>query len=106
MSGKRMSAVVQAIAGPPQRSHVALAAGAPARLFAFDASGATDLGRFAREVRAVAELLPAAGFAVNLCEDRYNFAFAFCASMTSLSTPVYASRSTSSRCSASRQCRR
>lgn len=76
-----MSAVVQS-AGQPLR-HSALVAGAPERLFAFNhaAAGydAIDLVRFTREVRAVADLLPMGGFAVNLCEDRYRFMVALCA---------------------------
>lgn len=73
-----MSAVVQTITDQPH-SRVALAVGASTRLFAFDASGTIELGRFAREVRAVAGQLPDAGFAVNLCEDRYRFMVALCA---------------------------
>ena len=72
-----MSAVVQS-AGQPHR-HVALVTGAPARLFAFDHAGAIDLASFIREVRAVADLLPAGAFAVNLCEDRHRFMVALCA---------------------------
>ncbi|HEU0306300.1 MAG TPA: AMP-binding protein [Lysobacter sp.] len=72
-----MSAVVQS-AGQPHR-HAALVVGAPARLFAFDHAGTVDVARFTREVRAVASLLPAGGFAVNLCEDRYRFTVALCA---------------------------
>lgn len=74
-----MSAVVKAIAAQPQQDRVSLVTGEPARLFAFDAASAIDLGRFTREVRAVAALLPDAGFAVNLCEDRYRFMVALCA---------------------------
>jgi acyl-coenzyme A synthetase/AMP-(fatty) acid ligase len=74
-----MSAVVQSIVGGPRSHRVPLAEGSPARQLAFDASGVIELGRFEREVRAVAERLPDAGFAVNLCEDRYRFMVALCA---------------------------
>lgn len=74
-----MSAVVQSIAGPPHDRRVRLVAGAPARLLAFGPQGGIELGRFKREVRAVAAALPDAGFAVNLCEDRYRFMVALCA---------------------------
>lgn len=74
-----MSAVVQSIAVQPHDRRVRLVAGAPARLLAFDARGGVELGRFVREVRAVAAGLPDAGFAVNLCEDRYRFMVALCA---------------------------
>ena len=74
-----MSAVVVHTIEQSQRCRVALATGAPARLFAFDAAGTIDLDRFTCEVRAVAALLPDAGFAVNLCDDRYRFTVALCA---------------------------
>ena len=74
-----MSAVVQSIAGPPHDRRVRLVAGAPTRLLAFGPQGGVELGRFKREVRAVAAALPDAGFAVNLCEDRYRFMVALCA---------------------------
>jgi acyl-coenzyme A synthetase/AMP-(fatty) acid ligase len=74
-----MSAVVQSIAGPPHDRRVRLVAGAPTRLLAFGPQGGIELGRFKREVRAVAAALPDAGFAVNLCEDRYRFMVALCA---------------------------
>ena len=74
-----MSAVVQSIAEQPHERRVRLVAGAHARLLAFDAQGGVERGRFVREVRAVAAALPDAGFAVNLCEDRYRFMVALCA---------------------------
>jgi len=74
-----MSAVVQSIAGQPHDRRVRLVAGAPARLLAFGAQGGIELGRFMREVRAVAAGLPEAACAVNLCEDRYRFMVALCA---------------------------
>jgi acyl-coenzyme A synthetase/AMP-(fatty) acid ligase len=58
---------------------MALMTGDAARLFAFDATHAIALERFASEVRAVAEQLPDARFALNLCEDRYRFMVALCA---------------------------
>jgi len=72
-----MSAVIRTIAELHHRR--ALVAGVPERLLAFDAAGAITLDRFANEVRAVAALLPKAGFALNLCEDRYRFIVALCA---------------------------
>ena len=56
-----------------------LPAGAADGVIAFDASGAVSRSRFAAQVRALAARLPTAGFAVNLCEDRYRFLVAFCA---------------------------
>ena len=56
-----MSAVVHSAEQLPRRT--ALVTGAPARLFAFDHAATIDLARFTREVRATAELLPAATFA-------------------------------------------
>nr|WP_225876333.1 AMP-binding protein [Lysobacter terrestris] len=56
-----------------------MTAGALARLFAFDATQAIDLGCFVREVRGVAGRLPEARYALNLCEDRYRFVVALCA---------------------------
>ena len=53
--------------------------GSPQRVFAFGTSGAITLAQFVGEVRAVAALLPPAGFALNLCEDRYRFIVALCA---------------------------
>jgi acyl-coenzyme A synthetase/AMP-(fatty) acid ligase len=72
-----MSAVIRTIT--ELHHHRALAAGQPKRLLAFGAAGAITLDRFANEVRAVAALLPQAGFALNLCEDRYRFIVALCA---------------------------
>jgi acyl-coenzyme A synthetase/AMP-(fatty) acid ligase len=72
-----MSAVIRTITELHHRR--ALAAGAPERLLAFGATDAITLERFANEVRAVAALLPQAGFALNLCEDRYRFIVALCA---------------------------
>ena len=46
---------------------------------AFDGRGAVSRATFAAQVRALAARLPAAGHAVNLCEDRYRFLVAFCA---------------------------
>ena len=74
-----MSAVVQSIAAQSHDRRVRLVAGAPSRLLAFDARGGIEAQCFVREVRAVAECLPSAGFAVNLCEDRYRFMVALCA---------------------------
>ncbi|GAB3346290.1 AMP-binding protein [Lysobacter tyrosinilyticus] len=72
-----MSAVIRTIAELPH--HRALAAGSSQRVFAFGPGGTITLGQFAAEVRAVAASLPHAGFALNLCEDRYRFIVALCA---------------------------
>jgi acyl-coenzyme A synthetase/AMP-(fatty) acid ligase len=56
-----------------------LPAGDGARAFAFDGAGVVDAATFAGHVRALAARLPRAGYAVNLCEDRYRFLVAFCA---------------------------
>lgn len=84
-----MSAVIQSAAEHALRAHdpsahdpaarTALATGAPGRAIAFGTDGVVDLGRFAREVRGVAALLPSARHVVNLCEDRYRFLVALCA---------------------------
>lgn len=74
-----MSAVIDSTAEHHRRGRSALAVGVPARTIAFDADGVITLDRFAREVRGVAALLPAARHAVNLCEDRYRFMVGLCA---------------------------
>ncbi|MGY0635210.1 AMP-binding protein [Luteimonas sp. A478] len=75
-----MSAVID----DPARSGSAgtklpLVSGDPARLLALVAGQPVNLHEFLDQVRAVAALLPNAGHAVNLCEDRYRFLVAFCA---------------------------
>jgi len=74
-----MSAVVQVIESEERGRASDLVAGGPARPLAFDGRGSIELGRFAREVRAIAARLPDAAFAVNLCEDRYRFMVSLCA---------------------------
>ncbi|WP_144774573.1 AMP-binding protein [Luteimonas sp. J16] len=56
-----------------------LPTGDGARAFAFDGAHVVSAAAFAGHVRALAARLPRAGFAVNLCEDRYRFLVAFCA---------------------------
>ena len=51
----------------------------PARVLAWCDGAVVSAGQFLREVRALADTLPAATAAVNLCEDRYAFLVAFCA---------------------------
>lgn len=58
---------------------LALADGPEDRVFAFDPQGIVTLDVFLAEVRGVAAGLPEAGYAINLCEDRYRFLVAFCA---------------------------
>ncbi|GAB2629306.1 AMP-binding protein [Novilysobacter erysipheiresistens] len=77
-----MSAVIDTIAtrgAAVDSIRRALTTGLDERAIAFDAHGDIDLARFRREVRAVAATLPAAGHAINLCEDRYRFLVGFCA---------------------------
>lgn len=71
-----MSAVIDPVAGQVGSP---LVAGDPQQPFAFGPEGVVSRGRFMRHVRAVAATLPQAGFAINLCEDRYRFLVAFCA---------------------------
>jgi acyl-coenzyme A synthetase/AMP-(fatty) acid ligase len=49
------------------------------RTFAWRDRHAVTAGEFLAEVVALAGVLPAAGYAVNLCEDRYRFLVMFCA---------------------------
>ncbi|HWU74914.1 MAG TPA: AMP-binding protein [Rhodanobacter sp.] len=51
----------------------------PARVLAWRDGVAVSAARFLADVRALADTLPAAAAAVNLCEDRYAFLVAFCA---------------------------
>lgn len=74
-----MSAVVE-VPSPVPTSPVPLIHGTGALAIAFDEGGhAIDRATFARHVRALAATLPAARFALNLCEDRYRYLVAFCA---------------------------
>ncbi|MEN1944895.1 AMP-binding protein [Luteimonas sp. MJ293] len=81
-----MSAVIDDPAREPTRDSIRsdsdptpLAVGDPARLFALVGGREVGLQEFLDQARAVAALLPEAGHAVNLCEDRYRFLVAFCA---------------------------
>ncbi len=49
------------------------------RTFAWRDGQSISAGEFLAEVMALAAVLPAAGYAVNLCEDRYRFLIMFCA---------------------------
>jgi len=49
------------------------------RTFAWRNGAPISAGAFIGEVHALAQLLPTAQYAVNLCEDRYRFIVAFCA---------------------------
>lgn len=73
-----MSAVIQHSTAPGHGAFP-LPAGGGADAFAFDAGGTVSRAQFAAHVRALAARLPAAAYAVNLCEDRYRFLVAFCA---------------------------
>ena len=56
-----------------------LSAADPARVLAWREGEAVSVAQFLAHVQAVAEILPTAAAAVNLCEDRYAFLVAFCA---------------------------
>jgi acyl-coenzyme A synthetase/AMP-(fatty) acid ligase len=49
------------------------------RVFAWRDAQSISAGAFLAEVMALAAVLPPAGYAVNLCEDRYRFLVMFCA---------------------------
>lgn len=53
--------------------------GEPARTLAWHDGRAVSVGEFLADVAATAAVLPPAGDAINLCEDRYAFLVAFCA---------------------------
>src|SRR5690606_14913491 len=75
-----MSAVVHdPLQSAPHDDRLMLAAGDPARTLAFVGGRAVSAATFLSQVRAVAALLPEAGHAVNLCQDRYLYLVAFCA---------------------------
>lgn len=57
-----------------------IAEGDGARALAFDAHGEIPLSRFLAQVRGVAGQLPAGRHVLNLCESRYRFLVALCAS--------------------------
>jgi acyl-coenzyme A synthetase/AMP-(fatty) acid ligase len=70
----------------PGASLPLLADANPARVLAWRENGPVCAGAFLAEVRALAKLLPAAAYAINLCEDRYSFLLAFCAVATARQT--------------------
>ncbi|HZH43174.1 MAG TPA: AMP-binding protein [Lysobacter sp.] len=75
-----MSAVIESpLHARTDARRIALLPGGRGRAVAFGRDGAIDATTFAAHVRALAERLPAAPYAVNLCEDRYRFLVAFCA---------------------------
>lgn len=76
-----MSAVIESRVGvaPTGPACVALLPGGAGRAVAFTRDGPISAATFAAHVRALAERLPEARGAVNLCEDRYRFLVAFCA---------------------------
>ena len=61
------------------RAQPAMPVGDPGRTVAFADGRAVSLGGFLRHVHGVAARLPEGRFAVNLCEDRYRFLVALCA---------------------------
>jgi acyl-coenzyme A synthetase/AMP-(fatty) acid ligase len=73
---------VSAIVEPERASAPSLALladGDLTRTFAWRDGEAITAGDFLAEVMALATVLPAAGYAINLCEDRYGFLVMFCA---------------------------
>ena len=75
-----MSAVVRPETGPASGLLLPLLENADlARVFAWRGGMPISAGQFIGEAQALARLLPAAHYAVNLCEDRYRFLVAFCA---------------------------
>jgi len=76
-----MSAVFQPEREPtPVRSLPLLADGDLERCFAWRDGKPVSVRAFLGDAQALAATLPAAHYAVNLCEDRYRFLVAFCAS--------------------------
>lgn len=73
-----MAAVVQPDIGS-RTTLPLLADGDLRRVLVFDRGKAVDAARFIAQARALAAQLPAGRYAVNLCEDRYEFLVAFCA---------------------------
>ena len=53
----------------------------PAAIFAWRADGPVSVGDYLADVQALADKLPAAGYLLNLCHDRYRFAVAFAAGL-------------------------
>jgi len=76
-----MSAVIeQAVRDARDSPAIAIAVGEESRPIVFGgAAGTVTVGRFRRQVHALASRLPEASHAINLCEDRYRFLLAFCA---------------------------
>ncbi|MBU6246949.1 MAG: AMP-binding protein [Xanthomonadaceae bacterium] len=74
-----LSTVFDLIADPSPGSLPLLAGGTAARTVAWRDGSPVTAGQFLADVRHVAERLPPAPAAVNLCEERYAFLVAFCA---------------------------
>jgi len=58
-----------------------LAHGDPAAVLAWAPDGPLTVGRYLADVRNLAEQLPATGYLLNLCHDRYRFAVGFAAGL-------------------------
>ncbi|HLO64733.1 MAG TPA: AMP-binding protein, partial [Azonexus sp.] len=58
-----------------------LAHGDLAAIFAWRPAGPVSVGTYLADVHALAEQLPAAGYLLNLCHDRYRFAVGFAAGL-------------------------
>src|SRR5437016_4775831 len=75
-----MSAVIHPGRAPdPERLLPLLVDADLRRTLAWRNGAPISAGQFVGDVEALARLLPTAHFAVNLCEDRYQFLVAFCA---------------------------
>ena len=81
MGSTRRSALPQrpTATGDATRAAHPLVALAPGDAIAFDAGGEVTRQRFLDHVHGVAERLPDAAHAINLCEDRYRFLVCLCA---------------------------
>ena len=74
-----MSAVFQPDIASSRTTLPLLADGDLHRVVVFDRGEPVDAARLVAQAQALAALLPAGRYAVNLCEDRYEFLVAFCA---------------------------
>lgn len=64
---------------PLASTRMLLAGGSPERVIAWRDGRPIRVSAFLADVQRIAERLPARGYAINLCEDRYAFIASFCA---------------------------
>ena len=80
-----MNGMVASISPPAADTSLPLLGSEPSqsnqahRLLAFDGTRRIDAAQFVADVGMVASTLPTGAYAINLCEDRYQFLVAFCA---------------------------